>query len=61
MAALSGSVTDKVTGKPINGAVVKLGTNTTTTGRLGSYKFRNLKPGKYPFQVSAKGYQTVNI
>ena len=59
MAILSGNVTDRATGKPIVGAVVKVGNSTTTTSRVGSYRFLNLKPGQYPMQVTASGYSKV--
>ncbi|MEO0049994.1 MAG: carboxypeptidase-like regulatory domain-containing protein [candidate division WOR-3 bacterium] len=54
--AISGRVTDKLTGEPIHGAVVYVhganGRHRMRTDRQGYYIIRGLRPGRY--QVSAK-------
>ena len=54
--ALRGRVTDEVTGTPVAGAVVTLGTSAVLTGADGSYTFTNLLPGTYYVTVSKSGY-----
>ncbi|MGY4914353.1 S8 family serine peptidase [Streptomyces sp. 900116325] len=58
-ATVTGSVTDKVTGKPVSGATVKAQAGTAkrsvTTAADGSYKL-NLTAGAYTLSVSGYGY-----
>jgi uncharacterized protein (TIGR02145 family) len=57
---ISGIVTDKSTRETIQDATVILypSSDTTLTGRDGSYIFKNLIPGEYDIQASKVGYDT---
>jgi len=55
---ITGTVTDKITGKPVAGATItipdlKIGTSTDANG---FYVLKNLPAGKYLIQISAMGY-----
>jgi choice-of-anchor B domain-containing protein len=55
---IEGTITDAVTGNPINGAKAELVTTTTTqnSNALGQYKIGQLQSGTYTFKVSKAGY-----
>ena len=53
--ALTGTITDSLTGKPIAGAAVKAGDATATTGDDGRYRIDNL-PESATLQITADGY-----
>jgi hypothetical protein len=58
--SLSGTVTDTAS-NPISGAVVALGSRTTTTDASGVYTFANLPSGTYPAEsASGSGYISVS-
>jgi uncharacterized membrane protein len=50
------TVSDETNGKTIEGATVKVGKESLETGNIGLAVFV-MPPGKYPYQVSAKGYK----
>ncbi len=55
--SIEGTVSSTVTGLPINGATVTLGSRTTTTNASGYYSFSALPPGTYPVdKADATGY-----
>src|SRR5262249_36931455 len=60
---LEGTITDAVTGQPVNGANVELINNTSstnassTTDATGKYSFANLTPGSYTLVVIAAQYE----
>jgi len=54
--SISGTVTDKDTGNPIEGATITDGTHTTTTDANGNYTLTNLKEDGYIFTISKDGY-----
>lgn len=59
---IQGTVTSSVTGLPINGAAVALGSRTTTTNASGFYSFAGISPGTYPTDMaSATGYNSSTI
>jgi hypothetical protein len=54
---IQGTVTSSVTGLPISGATVSLGSRTTTTNASGVYSFTAIPAGTYPTEtVAATGY-----
>src|SRR5215216_839677 len=53
--ALTGTITDSLSGKPIAGAAVKAGDATATTGDDGHYRIDNL-PENATLQITADGY-----
>ncbi|RLI52316.1 MAG: hypothetical protein DRP09_18205, partial [Candidatus Thorarchaeota archaeon] len=53
---LKGKVTDKDTGLPIEGAVIKANSHQTTTNSSGDYIITNLLPGSYTVTASKVGY-----
>ena len=54
---VSGTVTDSVTTNPISGALVALGSRTTTTNATGAYSFLAIPAGTYPsITASFAGY-----
>ena len=54
---VSGTVTDSATTNPISGAIVALGSRTTTTNVSGLYTFSAIAAGTYPsITASAAGY-----
>jgi protocatechuate 3,4-dioxygenase beta subunit len=55
---LTGLVTDAYTGKPIEGAEVKAGTASTTTGADGNYRLEGVS-GNVEVELSAEGYSVV--
>ncbi len=59
-AILEGSVTDGVSGEPLNGALVSAGGQSAMTNETGNY-YLNLNEGTYDVSISKVGYQTVNI
>lgn len=56
---LTVTVTDKATGKPIDGAIVEIDKESSTTvkGGFGMVNFIGLSVGKHPFRVSAKEFK----
>ncbi len=65
--AFSGTIVDH-TGKPVQGAVVRLasealigGSRTTATAENGRYRLPMLPPGRYTITVEAKGYPTRKV
>ena len=60
--SLSGTVTSAVTGVPLPGATVTLGSRSTTTNASGNYSFTNLPQGVYPTaSASLGGYVTNTV
>lgn len=59
--SVSGSVTDKNSGKKLSDAHIILKDNfkSTITDANGNYSVNNLKKGKYTFRVSYLGYKTI--
>ena len=55
---ITGTVTDAVTGEPINNANVKLNPRgkTTLTGNDGSFQFNDMFEGYYSLSISKIGY-----
>ncbi len=58
--AVSGTVLDGVTGKPLAGASVQLGTASAQTDALGRFQFASVAVGSYPLTASLAGYVTAN-
>ncbi|PKK84278.1 MAG: hypothetical protein CVT49_03880 [candidate division Zixibacteria bacterium HGW-Zixibacteria-1] len=60
---IKGTVTDKLTGKPIPGASVMIvgSTQGAMTGPDGKFVIENVQPGKYSLKFTALGYQTIEI
>jgi len=55
--SISGIVTASAGGAPIVGAIVQLGSRTTTTDAVGAYSFNAIAPGTYPsISAGAEGY-----
>jgi hypothetical protein len=61
--AIGGSVSNRSTGSPIPGAVVRLspGTNTSTTSSTGAYSFSGLLNGTYTVAVVESGYRNESM
>jgi hypothetical protein len=59
--AITGSVTDALTGQPINNVNVKAAAYSRTTNDTGSYGNMVVVPGEYSITVSASGYQEQTI
>jgi hypothetical protein len=58
-ANLMGSVVDKSTQKPIEGATIDIkGVTKTLTSSAGKFELKNIKPGTYNIQISSVGYTT---
>jgi hypothetical protein len=58
---ITGSVTDALTGQPINGVIVKAAAYSRMTNDAGSYGNLLVVPGEYSITVSASGYQEQTI
>lgn len=56
--SVTGTVTDSVSGAPVSGATVAVGTVVVTTGADGTYTVPNLVAGVHPVTVSKTGYTT---
>lgn len=54
---LTGTVTDQEEGSPIEGATVRVGSNSAITGADGRYAFESLELGDYNMAVTKPGYQ----
>jgi N-acetylneuraminic acid mutarotase len=57
---VSGTVTDRATGKPVAGAQVDVGSQPTTTSSSGAYTL-TIPAGSYTLTVSDFGYQTKTV
>ena len=57
--SLAGTVTDAVSGTPLAGATVTVGTQQTSTNTAGQYAFTNLPAGGATLTVALSGYQTL--
>jgi len=53
---VSGTVTDKATGKPVPGAAVAIGGKTATTGSDGKYEVKDVPKGEQTLKITLKGY-----
>jgi len=53
---LTGTVTDKDTGAPIEGALIEANSHQTITNSTGDYIITNLLPGNYTVTASKEGY-----
>jgi hypothetical protein len=59
---VQGTVTAAVGGGPISGAIVALGSRTTTTNTNGNYDFLSIPAGTYPsITASDPGYLSVTV
>ena len=62
-ATVRGTVTDAVTGRPIVGAIVRLGPlggeAATRTDEAGQFSFAGVRTGNWPFDVRRIGYEVV--
>ncbi len=59
---ISGTITDKISSLPVQGAIVVLNQNNIVyTNSAGYYEFRNLSPGEYSLRISHLSYQTLNV
>ena len=67
IATLSGTISDKITGNPIPGAVLTMNPSsggngyTITADHNGDYSFSNIPTGIYNLMVQATGYATANF
>ena len=59
-ATLRGGVVDSGTGQPVAGAIVELGSATTTTGANGRFELTGLGAGSFALSIHAGGYQPVS-
>jgi hypothetical protein len=53
---VKGKVTDKSSGKPVQGAVVQVGTKTATTAADGTYVIQGVPTGSYGAKATHQGY-----
>jgi protocatechuate 3,4-dioxygenase beta subunit len=60
-AELKGVVTDAVTGLPLSGVAVKVGTATATTDTDGYYDIVNIPEGTYTVTFTKTGYTTITL
>src|ERR1700759_5272474 len=58
-ADIKGHITDKRSGEPVTGAVIKAGTRNAVAGLDGSYLIKDLPAGAYELTVTNVAYQTV--
>lgn len=56
---LHGTVTDSYTRKPVSGAIVSIGTITTTTASDGTYLLRGLPENEQTVEIRAEGYASL--
>jgi large repetitive protein len=59
--AISGAVTDSITGIPIPGATVAYDTGSSTTDSNGIFALSGLDEGSYTITASAPGYETESL
>ncbi|MDX2247238.1 MAG: TonB-dependent receptor [Bacteroidia bacterium] len=60
---LQGSVSDRITGKPLKNVTVSIGDNVSTamSDRKGHFTLKGLKPGVYYFRISRIGYENTDF
>ena len=58
---LSGVITDSVTGIPISGVTVVIGSTSTTTDSNGAYSIAGIPIGSYAVTFTKAGYTTISV